>query len=473
MDSDELAFAGIAQQAKLLDQRELTPRELVEAYLARIERIDPALNSFRVVLGEQALDEAKRAGRRTRAREGRPLYGVPIAVKDTVNVAGQVRGMGVDALGAPAAEDDEVIRRLREAGAIVIGITQVPQLAVFPFTETLTFGATRNPWNLAHTPGGSSGGSAAAVAAGLAAAALGSDGAGSIRIPAACCGIFGLKPQRGRVSLQPDVEHWHGLSVVGPLARRVEDAALLLDAVAGAAPGDRDVPPPPSEPFAEAARRRPERLRIALSFKFAPGLTALAARLAPEVRRATEETAELLRSLGHHVVPADPKYGTVVNDVSARYLRGIHDDAAQVQPQSRLERRIRAYARLGGLITPGMLARGRATEQAASARIGEIFADHDVLLTPTLTTLPPEVGHWAGRSLPLTLLGTGAFAAYTAPWNALGWPAASVPAGVADNGLPLAVQLVGRPNDEATLLSLAGQIEAERPWADRRPSLPA
>src|SRR4051795_1899597 len=200
MDATELAFSGAAQQARLIASGEVSPRELVEVYLERIARLDPQLNAFRVVLAERALAEAQQAEARRKSGDERPLLGVPVEIKDDTDVAGEVTGFGVDQLNPPAERDAEVVRRLRAAGAIVIGKTHVPELTAQPFTETAAFGATRNPWSLSHTPGGSSGGSAAAVAAGLVGAALGSDGAGSIRIPAACCGIFGLKPARGRVS---------------------------------------------------------------------------------------------------------------------------------------------------------------------------------------------------------------------------------------------------------------------------------
>jgi amidase len=225
MDATELAFAGIARQAEMVASGEVSSRELIELYLRRIERYDGRLNAFRVVFAERALMEADQADARRRVGTPpaqRPLLGVPIAVKDDIDIAGEVTMLGTNAHGdTPAQVDAEVVRRLREAGAIPIGKTNVPELCIWPFTETPTFGATRNPWDLQRAPGGSSGGSAAAVAAGLIGAALGSDGAGSIRIPSAWCGLFGLKPQRGRVSMAPHAEAWHGMSVNGILARSV------------------------------------------------------------------------------------------------------------------------------------------------------------------------------------------------------------------------------------------------------------
>ena len=233
MDATDLCYAGAAEQARLVAAGEVSARELVEASLDRIWQADPQLNAFRVVLAHRALTEADQADARRGAGDRRPLLGVPVAIKDDTDVAGEVTAWGSLSHGGPRERDADVVRALREAGAIVIGKTHVPELTIFPFTESLAFGATRNPWSLDHTPGGSSGGAGAAVATGMVGAALGSDGGGSIRIPAAFCGLFGIKPQRDRISLGPQREIWHGLGVYGPLARRVADAALFLEVGAG------------------------------------------------------------------------------------------------------------------------------------------------------------------------------------------------------------------------------------------------
>jgi amidase len=457
MDATDLCFAGAAEQARLVSSGEVSARELVEATLQRIERLNPTLNAFRVVFAARALIEAHQADARHGAGGHRPLLGVPVAVKDSIDVAGEVTAYGSLAHGGPADSDADVVRALREAGAIVVGKTNVPELAVWPFTETLAFGATRNPWSLDHTPGGSSGGAGAAAAAGLCGLALGSDGAGSIRIPAAFCGLFGLKPQRDRISLGPNQhDSWHGLVVNGPLTRRVADAALFLDVAGGGG-------------FAEAAGRDPGRLRIAVSTKVPPGAIA---RLGAEQRRAVQDTAELLRSLGHEVVEREIDYGAGASlNVIARYLRGVHDEAATMEHPDRLESRTQGMAKLGGRIPAGQVARARAAEPALAARINAVFDDADVVLLPGPSGPPFRVGQLHGRGALWTLN----VAAAKVPWypifNAIGQPAASVPAGFDAAGLPLAVQLGGRPDDEATLLSLAAQIERERPWADRRPAL--
>ena len=462
MDATDLAYAGATRQAQLVARREVSARELVEATLDRIERLDPELNAFRVVLAERALVEADLADARRRSGDGRPLLGVPVAVKDEFDVAGVPTAMGTAASGAaPREHDAEVVRRLRLAGAVIVGKTNVPELLMWPFTESASFGASRNPWSLQRTPGGSSGGSGAAAAGGLCGLALGSDGAGSLRIPAAFCGLFTIKPQRRRVPLEHGPSRgWHGLAHAGPLTRTVADAALFLDAVADS---------PPDGGYVAAAAGEPGRLRIAVSTKVPPGV---AARLGREQRAAVDATAELLRALGHDVVEREIEYGaTAFAHVLARYLRGIRDEAAALPYPERLEPRSRAMARLGALVPVAAIARVRAAESALAARVQAVLATADAVLLPGPTGPPFRVGQLAGRGALWTLNAAAAKVPYFAAFNATGQPACSVPAGFDRHGLPLAVQLAGRPHDEATLLSLAAQIERARPWANRLPPL--
>jgi amidase len=468
MGGDEIAFAGAAKQAEMVRAGEVSPKELVQLSLDRIARFDPELNAFRVVLRERAMLEAEQAEARIRAGEERPLLGVPIALKDNHDLAGEVSANGTDAFPDPAAQDGEMVRRLREAGAIVIGKTHLPELAMFGFTESATYGVTRNPWNPQHTPGGSSGGSGAAVAAGLVPVASASDGAGSIRIPAACCGLFGLKPQRGRISLGPFVEHWNGLSVNGCLSRTVLDTALWLDVTSGGSeePG---APPAPERSFAETARTPPGKLRVAFTTK--PPPSAIPPSVDEDAKGAVASMAETLRSLGHETAEQAPHWGTIGNNMIPRYLRGGAEDVAHTPQPQRLERRARGFGRLGRMI-PEPVFRNALKGQAADAeRVNVIFRDHDVLMTPVMGGTAAPVRKWEGMGALRTVVGMGRFYPYCIPWNHLGNPAMSVPAGFSSAGMPLAVQIVGRPGDEATLLSLAAQLEAERPWADRRPPL--
>lgn len=447
---------------------EVSATELVGLYLDRIRRLDPQLNAFRVVLEEQAMLEAEQAEARVRAGEERPLLGVPIAIKDEVDIAGQVNTHGTDGFSEPAKADSEMVRRLREAGAIVIGLTLLPEMAICGFTESATYGVTRNPWDPQHTPGGSSGGSGAAVAAGLVPIASAGDGAGSIRIPAASCGLFGLKPSRGRASLAPLTEGWRGMAVLGCLSRNVLDTALWLDVISGGS-AEAEAPPPPQRPFVEAAKSAPGKLRVGFS-TLAPRAVAPPT-VSDEAKQAVADAAELLRSLGHQVEARDPDWGGIGDAITTRFLKGVAETVEEVPHPERLEKRTRQFGTLGKLLPEALYQRMMARRPAEQARVNAIFDSVDVLMTPVMGGTALPVRNWEGRNALRTVIGMSRFYPYCVPWNHLGNPAMSVPAGFSPSGLPLAVQIIGRPGDEATLLSLAAQIEAERPWADRRPPI--
>jgi amidase len=457
MDRDDLAFAGVVSLASRIREGEVSSQELVGLFLDRIGRLDPALNAFRLVMSERALADAGQADARRRGGDARPLLGVPLAVKDTEDVAGEVTRWGTAAFSEPADRDGELVTRLRGAGAVLIGKTNLPELAIIGATEGPAFGITRNPWDLDATPGGSSGGSAAAVAAGLVPAATASDGAGSIRIPAANCGLVGLKPQRDRIPLSPLPEHWFGMSVVGFETRTVADTALLLDVGTNAEDGR----------YAAAASRPPgQHLRVALSAK-PPGL----ARVSSQMRRALEETGEVLRSLGHHVETRDPDYGLAgPNALIARYLGGVAQDVGRVPRPDRLQRRTRGFGRIGRLFPQSQVEKAQREAEAHARRIDHIFDDFDVLVTPTTGRPPVGAAQWEGMSALRTMLEMADTYPFTPIWNHTGQPAMSVPApGMSDTGLPLGMQLISRPDGEETLLSLAAQLEAEVGWPARRP----
>jgi amidase len=434
----------------------ITAPELLELYLDRIARLDPELRAFRVVLVDSARQEAGVAQDRLNAGERLPLLGVPIAIKDDVDVAGEVTTYGSAAHGPAPTEDAEVVRRLREAGVVIVGKTAVPEMMIWPFTETVTFGATRNPWNTDYAPGGSSGGSGAAVAAGLASMALGSDGMGSIRIPSTWCGLFGVKPQRDRVPLAPHDDAWQGMSVNGPMARSVEDAALFLDVTA------------PGNGFVAAARRPPGQLRIALSTKAPPGLIV---RVGKAQRAAVDEAGALLRELGHGVIERDPDYppSGVYGQALPRYFRGVYDDANALPHSERLDARTRAFARIGGLLSEKRMSSIRGAESIAAERIQSIYDDVDVVITPGTALGPSRIGAYQRRGAISTLTLVAARVPFQALFNVTGQPAAVVPWDLDGKGVPTSIQLVGKPFDEATLLSLAAQIEQARPWTQRRP----
>lgn len=450
MDRDQLAFAGVARQAELIRSGEVSSRELVILYLERIERLDPQLNAFRNVMSERALVDAQQADGRRGAGDERPLLGVPIAVKDAEDVTGEVTSWGTAANSTPAAQDSELVRRLRAAGAVIVGKTNCPELVIMGDTEGPAFGITRNPWNTDRSPGGSSGGSAAAVAAGLCAAATASDGAGSIRIPAANCGLVGLKPTRDRIPLAPLEEHWYGMSVVGFEARSVEDTALLMSV--GAA----------DEDLRDSFSRPPGRLRVAVSAK-----TVLPTRVHGDVKRVLDETAGRLRSLGHAVEKSDPPYPPV-SPATVRYLAGIAQDADErVERPERLQRRTKGFARMGHAIPRPAL--DWALREDDTERMRPFFERHDVLLTPVSAVPPVRAGEWEGLGAVRTFLGMAQAHPFALEWNLTGQPSMSVPTGRSEDGLPIGMQLVGRHGEEATLLALAAQLEGELRWTERRP----
>jgi amidase len=464
--TEALEHAGLAAHAEAIAERRVSAREAVTLALARIDATAPALGAFRCVRHDAALAEADEADRLVAAGERRPLLGVPVAIKDDMDLAGESTAFGCAGMFEPKADDGEVARRLRAAGAVIVGKTHSSELGQWPFTESPTFGATRNPWNRDHTPGGSSGGSAAAVAAGLVPAAAGSDGAGSVRIPAAWTHLVGVKPQRGRVSTWPDPEAFNGLTCIGPLARTVADAALLLDAMAGNRDGDLHRPPPPREPFAAAAARAPERLRIAMSLRIP--FSGAPAKLDPRVRAAVERLAGVLDGLGHHVEVADPAYGLIGAAFMPRSTVGVRDWVARVPEPHLLDARTHHNAKVGRVLAPA-LGLSRALERPMQRRIGRIFERFDVVLAPTTATPAPPIGAIDGLGNWDTDKTMVAACPYAWPWNVLGWPAVNVPAGVVDGDLPVGAQLVGPACSEALLLSLAGELEAEERWHDRRP----
>jgi amidase len=444
-----------------------TSAELVERALARIEATQPTLNAFRVVRAERARAEAAEADRRLAAGERLPLLGVPVAVKDDVDVAGEPTAFGCAGPFPPKSQDCEMVRRLRDAGAVIVGKTNTPEVGLYPFTEGHAFGATRNPWSLDHTPGGSSGGSAAAVAAGIVPAAVGSDGAGSVRIPASWCNLVGVKPQRGRISTWPERESFNGLTCLGPLTRTVADAALMLDVLSGNHPHELHAPPPPCEPYSEAAAREPRRLRIALSLRHP--YSAAPVKLHPEIAAAVRRLGGVLANLGHTVVETDPSYGLMGLTLIARGEAGVHEWVTHVPDASLLDPRTRTTARIGGILSRTVLPLARRLEPLLQRRVGSIFHTADVLIAPTSASPPLPIGATAGLGSRATQQIIAGACPYAWPWNVLGWPGVSVPAGLTDNGLPFGAQLLGPANSEPLLLSLAAQLERAERWHERVP----
>ena len=438
----------------------LTARGAVDAALDRVARLDGDLNAMSVVLADRArrdadvLDAARAAG-----EPAGPLHGVPLVIKEEVDVEGCVTTFGGEANSSPAAADAELVRRLRAAGAVIVGKTTMPEFGAFPYTESVSRGHTRNPWDRTRTPGGSSGGTAVAVAAGMVPAGIGGDGGGSIRIPSACCGLFGLKPQRGRVTTAPHPHLWWALGTAGPLTRTVLDSALVYDAIRGNVPGDLYTAGETGS-FADAARREPGRLRVGWSTK----AVSAGVRPDPVHVRAVEDTARLLGELGHDVREVDPRYPDPTAAFLPQFFAGIRTEADQVEHYERLERRTRETYRLGSWVTPRVRDRALRQSERVAAKANRVFDGIEVLLTPAIAHRPPRVGVLDGRGTVRASLASMPAIAYAALWNVAGNPAASLPCGLAADGLPVAVQLVGPTDGEPVLLSLAAQLEAARPW---------
>ena len=443
LTDEDIAYAGVAGQRALLREGKVTSVQLLDISLARIARIDPQLNAFRALF-DTARAEAEAADAARADGDDRPLLGIPMAVKDYAAVVGHAPSQGTSSPEPVATSDAEVVRRLRAAGAVIVGTTNLPELALWPFTESPAFGVTRNPWDPTRTPGGSSGGSAAAVASGMVPAALGSDGGGSIRIPAACCGLIGLKPTRDLVPLLPHQEHWYGLSVAGCLTRTVEDAVIVLNVL--------------QDSHLEVTEPGP--LRIAWSLK--PPAPAPVSR---EVKAALHETMRRLDRLGHHVLRANPDYSGLLESFLVRYTAGAAQDLEGLADPSVTERRTRAVAWIGRRLRGHPLARARRLGDTAALRLSRVPGGADLLAMPTIPSTAPRTESLKGLR---TLLLAGRRAPFTGAWNATGQPAVSVPVGFSEDGLPLAVQLVGPPGSESLLLSVAAQLHES---ADRRPDV--
>jgi amidase len=474
VSDDDLMYRSASELAAMVRAGEVSARELVECSLQRIEELDPTLNAFVEVDAERALAAAEEVA----PGDARPFAGVPTAIKNLRAVSGLRYTYGCPLMRDHVARyDHNVTRRLRQAGFIIVGTTTLPEYGILPTTEATLFGPTRNPWDLQRTPGGSSGGAAAAVAAGMVPVAHGSDGGGSIRIPAACCGLVGLKPQRGRISVAPDLGD-SPLSADGMLTRTVADTAAILDVLAGYETGDATWAPPPPEPFADAAARRPNALRIAAT-TLSPVAEAV---VDPLAAQAVEDAAELLRELGHEVQEVQPPwqaegvrelFGVVfcthicLSIAFSGIVAGREPTAEDMEPMSwAIYSMVRKLSAVEGLGAASRL-------QAFTRRLMQFLDPYDALLTPALAERPLPLGTLdpAAPDPMSTFTRSGLFTPFTPMFNASGQPGISVPLFHGEDGLPLAVQLVGRPAAEGTLLALAAQLEAARPWAERRPEL--
>jgi amidase len=462
--------------AALVRSKEVSPDEVLEAAILRIEALNPALNA----VVARAYDAARAAA--PNGSGDAPFAGVPFLLKDLGGAQAGVPMSGGSRFfaHAPAPVDAETVVRYKRAGLRILGRTNTPELGLNASTEPVLFGPTRNPWDLTRSSGGSSGGSAAAVAARMVPLAHASDGGGSIRIPASCCGLFGMKTTRNRLSYAPYAgEGLAGCSVEHVVSRSVRDSAAALDASAGPAVGDPYYPPPPARPFLEEVGAAPARLRIALTTEAFGG-----GPVDPDCVAAAEATASLCEELGHHIERAAPAYDVAGLDETYNLVFAINA-AANIRLRARA---LGLALHAGGFerVTWSMIEsadRVSAADyvqmlnrlHAISRRIQAFFETYDMLLTPTLAEPPLELG-----VLDMMSEDTAAYTKrlwrytpFTYPFNVTGQPAMSVPLAWNDAGLPIGVQFVGRYGDEAGLFRLAGQLEQARPWADRRPPDPA
>jgi amidase len=458
----ELAFASAVEQARLVRVGEVSSTELVSLCLDRVERLDPTLNAFVTICGEEALELA---GAIDSTQGEAPFRGVPIAVKDLTPTAGirTTYSSRAYADNVPVF-DSAVVRRIRDAGFVIVGKSNTPEFGTVAFTESELNGVTRNPWNVALTPGGSSGGAAAALAAGLVPAAHATDGGGSIRIPASCCGLFGLKPSRGRVSTAP-FGAFEGFSTAGPLTRTVEDAAHILDVLAGYEPGDPWWAPPPEQPYAQAVSEAPARLRVAVT-----STPPIDVPVDPACVAALADAASLLANLGHDVREGTPPWSepAILDTFISLWQVGpaLHP-VADVSLLTPLNRGLVEAAESSSAADYG---RAVAWLHMLARRIVGFWNDADVVLTPTLALPPVPIGWQEEVSGAIEQLRRNTeFTPFTAVANLTGLPAMSVPLHWTADGLPIGVQAIGPAAGEALLLRLAAQLETARPWAGRRP----
>ncbi len=462
MNRVDLAFTPALEQAKLIRNKEVSPYELVQLYLERIGRLDGQLGSYFTVMAEQAIADAKaKTEQLTTSSELPAFFGVPISIKDLYLVAGVPCTYGIAALKERVAEYDVgIVTRIREAGFTILGKTATSELGSFPYTEPTGFPPSRNPWNLEYTSGGSSGGAAAAVAGGLCAIAQGSDGGGSIRGPAFCCGLVGIKPARGRVSYAPVGDRLSGIAAIGSLARTVADAAALLDVMSGYTTGDPYWLPDPNESFLAATTQPPNSLRIAFTTTVPP-----IGEVDVECQQAVLQVVQLLQELGHQVEPSCPDFNNLTEPFTTVWQTGVASagipkELLQPVNQWLLERTSSAGEYLQAVTQMQIIAR----------RIVAFFERFDVLILPTYLHPTIRVGEWANLSPEETFQKIIDWVAPCAPFNASGQPAIALPTGFDSNGLPLGIQIVGRPAAEATIIALAAQLEDALAWNHQRPA---
>lgn len=466
MNLVDLAFTSALEQAQLIRTKVISPLELVNLYLDRIQWLNPLLGCYFTVMADRALTLAKTQTEQlvqiSDINDLPPFFGVPISIKDLNPVAGVACTYGSRALiDRIATYDDGVVSRIRQAGFNILGKTATSEIGSLPYTEPDGFPPARNPWHLDHTPGGSSGGAAAAVAAGLSPVAHGSDGGGSVRGPAFCCGLVGIKPTRGRVSHAPVGDFQSGISTDGPLARTVADAAALLDIMSGYILGDPYWISDPNPSFLAATQQPPKSLKIAFAPSILPGSS-----LSPDCEQALTNTVNLLEQLGHHIEPINLNFSDILEPFIAVWKSGV---AAAGIPQEYLGS-VNQWL-MSTEITAGQYLQAVSKMQVGGRQIVATLSPFDVVVLPTYTHPAIRVGEYAQLSPPETLQRITEWISPCPGFNVSGQPAIAIPTGFTPESLPLGVQLVGKPASEATLIALAAQIEAAQPFSHHRPPM--
>ena len=470
MDNRGICRMSAWETREAIAAGELSPVEAVDAVLDRIERLNPSVNAYCTVVAESARREAQQAEAGVlRKDELGPLHGVPVSIKDLVYTRG-IRTTGGSRLFEDFVpeRDSVVVERLKKAGAIVIGKTNTPEFGWVAVTDNTLFGPTRNPWDVGRTPGGSSGGAACAVALGMAPLAIGSDGGGSIRIPSSFCGVFGLKPSYGRVPAAPGFPSlWEGLSVTGPITRTVRDAALMMEVIAGRDDRDYSSLPDTDLGYVSSLEGDLKGLRVAWS----PDLGYAVAD--EQVLRATEAAARVFANLGCTVETAAPDAGDPQESFSAQVAASVaaFPGARMEDSPDLIDPALARFIERSREVPARDYIKARMANIEFAIKVWAFFEEYDLLLTPVVAVPPFEIGSYGPREIGGKRVGPLAWMPFTYPFNVTGQPAASVPCGWTDDGLPIGLQIVGRRFEDGTVLRAAAAFERAAPWADRYPTL--
>jgi amidase len=468
VNTEDLCYTPASELRMLLESGAISVRELVSSVLERVSALNGELNAIISLRAEAAIAEASAADQ-DRPEQLPPLWGIPCTIKDLTETQDLPTTFGSRAFaGHLAGFDAEIVGRIRRAGAIIVGKTNSPEFGLRPTTENLLYGPTRNPWDLAYNPGGSSGGSAAAVASGMGPLSQGTDGGGSIRNPASCCRLVGLKPTRGRVPAAPaSYEVWAGLSTDGPIGRTVRDVAVLLDVMAGPVVGEPYGLPAPAASFQRACQRPPRSLRVGFT------VTPPHGEVHPDIAEVVLEAARVLEGMGHRVSETGPDLGglrdafkTIIAGNAPTLVDGM--DPARL---TELEASTLSLLLEGQAVDSATYCRAVNLIRRRGAEIMHFWQDHDVLLTPAMTRLPPVIGSMpSAYDVETIWREISDLGAFTYPFNLSGQPGISIPGGWSRDGrLPVGIQLVGGYGDEARILSLAAAYQEARPWTGERP----